>query len=61
MTTFKMPNTHSVAFTCDDCGTSLDTERRDFNMARDVLRRERWQTKPAPGDTWRHLCPDCRD
>ncbi len=61
MTLFTMPNTRSVAFECDDCGTSLDTEKRDFGSARDVLKAEGWATQPAPGGKWRHLCDDCKD
>lgn len=56
-----MPNTRSIAFSCDSCGTSIDTEKRDFADARDVLVAERWQTKPGDGGRWEHFCTDCKD
>lgn len=50
-----------LVFECDSCGETLDTEKRDFDDARAVLKREGWRTTtPDDGETWEHSCPGCK-
>ena len=56
-----MPSTNAVAFQCDGCGTSLDTEKRDFAAARNVTAAQGWKTKLKDNGQWQHFCPKCKD
>lgn len=57
-----------IVFQCDACHATLETNTSNFESARNVLRRERWQPKrmmASPGRTaefaeWNHRCPDCQ-
>jgi hypothetical protein len=51
----------TFAFDCDDCGTSLDTERFDWARALMVMKAAGWRvvrdiTTPS---NFRHSCADC--
>lgn len=61
MTFFKMPSTNAVAFQCDGCGTSLDTEKRDFAAARNVKAAQGWKSKLKDNGQWQHFCSKCKD
>lgn len=43
---------------CDSCPEVLDTETRDFDEARDVMKREEWKVRKIAGE-WLHGCPKC--
>jgi hypothetical protein len=43
---------------CDSCSEVLDTETKDFDAARDVMRREDWKVRKI-GREWIHGCPKC--
>jgi hypothetical protein len=43
---------------CDSCDAVLDTETKDFNEARDVMRREEWKVRKIANE-WLHGCPKC--
>jgi len=43
---------------CDSCPEVLDTETKDFNEARDVMRREEWKVRKIANE-WLHGCPKC--
>ena len=47
----------SVVFECDACGEELETGERDFDDARDQLKREGWIVRRA-GNRWLHFCTD---
>lgn len=51
---------NEIVFECDDCGTELDTQTRDFDEARTALREADWRTS-KDGDKWVHHCPECKD
>lgn len=49
-----------LVFECDSCGDVLDTGKRDFQAAREVLKAAEWRTTtPDGGKTWEHACPQC--
>lgn len=43
---------------CDSCDKVLDTETKDFEEARDVMKREGWKVRKI-ADEWLHGCPKC--
>lgn len=43
---------------CDSCDATLETETRDFDEARAVMRREQWKVRKI-GSDWIHGCPKC--
>ena len=43
---------------CDSCPEVLDTETKDFNEARDVMKREDWKVRKIANE-WLHGCPKC--
>jgi hypothetical protein len=43
---------------CDSCDEILDTETKDFDEARNVMRREGWKVRKI-ADEWLHGCPNC--
>jgi hypothetical protein len=43
---------------CDSCDEVLDTETKDFEEARNVMRREGWKVRKI-AEEWLHGCPNC--
>jgi len=43
---------------CDSCDEILDTETKDFDEARNVMRRVGWKVRKI-ADEWLHGCPNC--
>lgn len=43
---------------CDICDEVLDTETKEFDEARNVMRREGWKVRKIV-DEWIHGCPKC--
>lgn len=43
---------------CDSCDEVLDTETKDFDEARNVMKREGWKVRKI-ADEWLHGCPKC--
>lgn len=43
---------------CDSCDEVLDTETKDFEEARSVMRREGWKVRKI-AEEWLHGCPHC--
>jgi len=43
---------------CDSCDEVLDTETKDFEEARSIMRREGWKVRKI-ADEWLHGCPKC--
>lgn len=43
---------------CDSCDEVLDTETKEFEEARSVMRREGWKVRKI-ADEWLHGCPNC--
>lgn len=43
---------------CDSCPEVLDTGTKDFNEARDVMKREEWKVRKIANE-WLHGCPKC--
>ena len=43
---------------CDSCDAVLDTETKDFDEAREVMRQQEWKVRKI-GKDWLHGCPDC--
>lgn len=47
-----------IVFECDECGDDLETEKKDFDEALEVLRGEDWIARKVD-DEWVHYCPSC--
>lgn len=47
-----------VAFSCDGCPESLETENVNFDVALSSLDNAEW-TMMQVGRSWQHLCPEC--
>jgi len=47
-----------ILFECDVCGTVLETDERDFDTARGMLRSEGWSARKLGAD-WVHACSKC--
>jgi len=45
-------------FECDVCGKVLETDQADFDVARNMMRRERWNARKIAGE-WLHACEKC--
>jgi uncharacterized C2H2 Zn-finger protein len=43
---------------CDSCDAVLDTETRDFEEARGLMRTEGWKVRKIASE-WLHGCPRC--
>jgi hypothetical protein len=43
---------------CDSCPEVLDTETKDFNEARTMMKREGWEARKI-ADEWVHACGKC--
>ncbi|WP_439392362.1 hypothetical protein ACRQ5Q_22465 [Bradyrhizobium sp. PMVTL-01] len=43
---------------CDSCGDTLQTDTRDFEEAREVMRLNDWKARKI-GRDWIHGCPEC--
>lgn len=43
---------------CDSCPTTLETDTKDFDEARQVMIREGWKVRKI-GRDWIHGCPKC--
>ena len=43
---------------CDSCSAVLDTQTKDFEEAREAMRREWWKVRKI-GSEWVHGCCDC--
>jgi hypothetical protein len=43
---------------CDSCDAVLDTETKDFEEAREKMRREGWKVRKIAGE-WIHGCGRC--
>lgn len=41
---------------CDSCDAVLDTETKDFEEARNVMKREEWRVRKIANE-WLHGCP----
>jgi hypothetical protein len=47
---------------CDTCGTTLETETKDFQELRTIMQREGWKVRgegKSPNTVWLHGCPKC--
>lgn len=53
---------NDIVFRCDGpgCHAALEAGTSNFEAARNVLRRNRWQPKKNAREEWEHLCPDCQ-
>lgn len=47
-----------VIVECDSCSEVLDTETKDFDEAREVMKREGWKVRKV-GREYLHGCPRC--
>lgn len=47
-----------VLFECDSCDEVLQTEEREFDEARHVMKAEGWHARKICG-VWLHGCPSC--
>lgn len=47
-----------IVFECDNCGNVLETGARNFEAARNCLRRQGWHPYKE-GNEWKHSCDDC--
>jgi hypothetical protein len=45
-------------FECDNCSAVLETDQADFDVARNIMRREGWHARKI-GDVWQHGCASC--
>ncbi len=45
-------------FECDVCGSVLETYQADFDVARNMLRRQGWTARKV-GKDWIHGCAKC--
>lgn len=43
---------------CDAYSAVLETETKDFDEAREAMRREEWKVRKV-GSDWIHGCPKC--
>ena len=52
-----------VVLCCDSpgCHETLETDQRDFDLAIEVMRSERWRSeRDRSSGEWCHFCPDCQ-
>jgi DNA-directed RNA polymerase subunit M/transcription elongation factor TFIIS len=47
-----------VMFVCDECGSTLETDERDFYDAVVEKKHEGWRSVKRD-DEWEDRCPDC--
>lgn len=47
-----------IVVECDACDEVLDTDTKDFDEAREVMKREEWKARKI-ADVWLHGCPRC--
>lgn len=47
-----------ITFECDTCGENLDTESRDFEVARATMLESSWTCRKV-GRDWIHTCDEC--
>ena len=50
----------TYVFVCDECGDEEDTNREDFDEAREVFK-ETGTIRPGRHGRWEHLCATCKD
>jgi hypothetical protein len=43
---------------CDSCEAVLETDTREFDEAREIMKREEWKVRKIAQD-WVHGCPNC--
>lgn len=49
-----------VFFLCDECSEHLDTDEKDFDVAKEVLKSEGWMNFYDNDDRiWKHICVEC--
>lgn len=48
----------TIAFDCDVCGTSTDTDEFEFGKALGVAKSEGWRAVNLNG-FWKHVCSNC--
>lgn len=48
----------NIVVECDACSEVLETETRDFDEARAVMKREGWSAREF-GGVWQHGCDRC--
>jgi hypothetical protein len=48
-----------IAFSCDDCPETLETDDEDFGCAWASARSLGWHARKNQQGKWEHECPDC--
>lgn len=49
-----------IIFTCNTCDDTLETGTSNFDAALSALRQAGWYASKK-GDTWIHVCHDCKN
>lgn len=49
-----------IVFECDKCHATLATNTSNFDAARNLLKRERWQPIKRADGEWAHHCDQCK-